>query len=177
MDADGREGLIASLRGAAPFHGLAERELEAVADAGTVEDRPAGAIVFEQGEPSDALYVVERGSVVVSKHVHNEVDIVLTRFQPGDFFGEMGLFDEAPRSATAQADVESHLWMLKRAAFNEILTKHTEIAAKICYRMVGVFIHRLRATNEQAREAVRWGLEATGYSPIGDPALLGRKST
>jgi CRP-like cAMP-binding protein len=137
----------------------------------------AGEIVFRELDASDALYVVERGSVVVSKHVHNEVDIVLTRFQPGDFFGEMGLFDEAPRSATAQADVESHLWMLKRAAFNEILTKHTEIAAKICYRMVGVFIHRLRATNEQAREAVRWGLEATGYSPIGDPALLGRKST
>jgi CRP-like cAMP-binding protein len=137
----------------------------------------AGEVVFRELDPSDALYVVERGSVVVSKHVHNEVDIVLTRFQPGDFFGEMGLFDEAPRSATAQADVESHLWMLKRAAFNEILTKHTEIAAKICYRMVGVFIHRLRATNEQAREAVRWGLEATGYSPIGDPALLGRKST
>ena len=83
----------------------------------------AGEIVFRELDASDALYVVERGSVVVSKHVHNEVDIVLTRFQPGDFFGEMGLFDEAPRSATAQADVESHLWMLKRAAFNEILTK------------------------------------------------------
>jgi CRP-like cAMP-binding protein len=137
----------------------------------------AGEIVFRELDTSDALYVVERGRVVVSKHVHNDVDIVLTRFQPGDFFGEMGLFDAAPRSASAQAELESFLWMLKRDAFNEILSKHAEIAAKICYRMVGVFIHRLRATNEQAREAVRWGLEATGYSPVGDPALLGRKST
>jgi CRP-like cAMP-binding protein len=137
----------------------------------------AGEIIFREMDYSDALYVVERGRVVVSKHVHNEVDVVLTRFQPGDFFGEMGLFDSAPRSATAQAEIESFLWTLKRDAFDEILSTHSEMAAKICYRMVGVFIHRLRATNEQAREAIRWGLEATGYSPFGEPALLGRKST
>jgi CRP/FNR family transcriptional regulator, cyclic AMP receptor protein len=136
-----------------------------------------GQIIFRELDESDALYVVERGRVVVSKHVHNDVDVVLTRFHPGDFFGEMGLFDAAPRSATAQAELETLLWTLKRDAFNEILSDHTELAAKICYRMVGVFIHRLRATNEQAREAIRWGLEATGYSPIGDPSLLGRKST
>jgi CRP/FNR family transcriptional regulator len=137
----------------------------------------AGEIIFRELDYPDALYVVERGRVVVSKHVHNEVDVVLTRFHAGDFFGEMGLFDAAPRSATAQAELETLLWTLKRDAFNEILSNHTEIAAKICYRMVGVFIHRLRATNEQAREAIRWGLEATGYSPIADPVLLGRKST
>jgi hypothetical protein len=67
--------------------------------------------------------------------------------------------------------------MLRRDAFNQIMSDHAEIGAKICYRLVGVFIQRLRATNEQAREAIRWGLEATGYSPTTDPALLGRKST
>ena len=137
----------------------------------------AGDIVFREMDDSDALYVVERGRVVVSKHIRDDVDIVLTRFHPGDFFGEMGLFDDAPRSASAQAELDTLLWMLERDAFKEILSDHAEIAAKICYRMVGVFIHRLRATNEQAREAIRWGLEATGYSPTGNPALLGRRST
>jgi CRP-like cAMP-binding protein len=137
----------------------------------------AGEIIFREMDNSDALYVVERGTVVVSKHVHNGVDIVLTRFHSGDFFGEMGLFDAAPRSASAQAELETFLWMLERDAFKRILSDHPDIAAKICYRMVNVFIHRLRATNEQAREAIRWGLEATGYSPIGDPAPFGRKST
>jgi CRP-like cAMP-binding protein len=137
----------------------------------------AGEIVFREMDESDALYLVEHGRVVVSKHIHNDVDVVITRFNPGDFFGEMGLFDDAPRSASAQAEMDSVLWMLERPAFKKILSDHPEIAAKICYRMVNVFIHRLRATNDQAREAIRWGLEATGYSPIGDPALLGRKST
>jgi CRP-like cAMP-binding protein len=137
----------------------------------------AGETVFRELDESDALYLVERGRIVVSKHIHNDVDVVITRFNPGDFFGEMGLFDDAPRSASAQAEIDTVLWMLARPAFKKILTDHTEIAAKVCYRMVNVFIHRLRATNDQAREAIRWGLEATGYSPIGDPALLGRKST
>jgi CRP/FNR family cyclic AMP-dependent transcriptional regulator len=137
----------------------------------------AGDMIFREMDKSDALYVLEQGRVVVSKHVHGDVDIVITRFHPGDFFGEMGLFDAGPRSASAQAELDSILWMLRRDAFHQIMSEHADIGAKICYRLVGVFIQRLRATNEQAREAIRWGLEATGYSPTTDPVLLGRKST
>jgi hypothetical protein len=50
------------------------------------------------------------------------------------------------------------------------------MAAKICYRLVNIFIQRLRVTNEQSRDAIRWGLEATGYSS-GSQSLFGRKST
>jgi hypothetical protein len=51
------------------------------------------------------------------------------------------------------------------------------MAARICYRLVTVFIERLRATNDQAREAIRWGLEATGFSPAPEHAAFGRRST
>jgi CRP/FNR family cyclic AMP-dependent transcriptional regulator len=137
----------------------------------------SGAVIFRELDASDALYIVEQGGVVVSKHVAGEVDIVLTRFHPGDFFGEMGLFDAAPRSATAHAESDTILWQLGRDAFRRILSDHPAMAARICYRLVTVFIQRLRATNEQAREAIRWGLEATGYSPDGTPATLGRKTS
>ena len=138
---------------------------------------PAGAVIFRELDDSDSLYLVEAGEVLISKHVQGPVDVVLTTFRGGDFFGEMGLFDAAPRSATAQAKVDSLLWRLDRKAFMHILSDHPEIAAKICYRLVSVFIERLRSTNEQAREAIRWGLEATGYSPIASRALFDRKST
>lgn len=137
----------------------------------------AGSVIFRELEDSDALYIVELGSVVVSKHVRDDVDIVLTRFHSGNFFGEMGLFDTAPRSATANVEVDSLLWRLDRADFHHIFSHHPDIAAKICYRLVNIFIERLRATNEQTRDAIRWGLEATGYSPSGTHALFGRKST
>jgi CRP/FNR family cyclic AMP-dependent transcriptional regulator len=137
----------------------------------------SGNVVFQELDESDALYIIQEGTVVVSKHVRDDVDIVLTRFGPGDFFGEMGLFDAAPRSATAHAEVDSILWRLDRSIFHDTISHHPDIAAKICYRLVAVFIERLRATNEQAREAVRWGLEATGYAPAGGGRSFGRKST
>jgi CRP-like cAMP-binding protein len=138
---------------------------------------PAGAVIFRERDDSDALYLVEAGEVVISKHVQETVDVVLTTFRSGDFFGEMGLFDAGPRSATAQTKAGSLLWRLDRKAFMHILSDHPEIAAKICYRLVSVFVERLRSTNEQAREAIRWGLEATGYSPGPNRALFDRKST
>jgi CRP/FNR family cyclic AMP-dependent transcriptional regulator len=137
----------------------------------------AGETVFRELEPSDALYIVEHGKVVVSKHVSGQTDIVLTRFSPGDFFGEMGLFDAAPRSASAHAEIDTTLWKLDRKVFHDILTDRPEIGARICYRLVTVFIQRLRVTNDQAREAIRWGLEATGYTPGQDTDPFGRKST
>jgi len=137
----------------------------------------AGATIFRELDDSDALYLVESGCIIISKHVRGDVDIVLTRFRPGDFFGEMGLFDFAPRSATAHAEAESVLWRLDRKAFQQILTDQPEMAARICYRLVTVFIERLRMTNEHAREAIRWGLEATGYSPTVDTDSFCRKST
>ncbi|HWO42023.1 MAG TPA: cyclic nucleotide-binding domain-containing protein [Candidatus Eisenbacteria bacterium] len=137
----------------------------------------AGRTIFREMDESDALYIVEEGQVIVSKHVQGDIEVVLARFQPGDFFGEMGLFDGAPRSASAQAAADTVLWTLKRNVFQQLLSDHPEMAAKICYRLVTIFIQRLRATNEQAREAIRWGLEATGYSPAEDAAPLGRRST
>jgi CRP-like cAMP-binding protein len=137
----------------------------------------AGEQIFRERDESDALYVVEQGRVVVSKQVSGDVDIVLARFSPGDFFGEMGLVDAAPRSASAHAELDSILWMLDRKVFQQIFSDHPDVAARICYRLVTVFIQRLRATNDQAREAIRWGLEATGYSLSGETALFGRKST
>ncbi|MGH7832046.1 MAG: cyclic nucleotide-binding domain-containing protein [Candidatus Binatia bacterium] len=136
-----------------------------------------GELIFRELDESDALYIVEQGQVVASKHVSGDVDIVLARFYPGDFFGEMGLFDSGPRSASTHAELDTTLWKLDRSVFQQMFSDHPETAARICYRLVTVFIQRLRATNDQAREAIRWGLEATGYSPFGNPDLFGRKST
>ncbi|HEY6154017.1 MAG TPA: cyclic nucleotide-binding domain-containing protein [Candidatus Udaeobacter sp.] len=137
----------------------------------------AGAIIFREFDESDCLYIVKSGRIIISKHVQDQVDIVLTRFHGGDCFGEMGLFDTSPRSATAQTETDSVLLRLDRKAFQQIFSDEPEIAARICYRLVTVFIERLRATNDQAREAIRWGLEATGFSLAPEYSPLGRRST
>jgi CRP-like cAMP-binding protein len=165
------------LRNVSLFQDLDDAVLLTLLPLLSVRKIKSGELVFRELEPSDALYLVEHGQVVVSKHVSGQTDIVLTRFVPGDFFGEMGLFDDAPRSASAYAEIDTTLRKLDRAVFHDILTNRPEMAARICYRLVTVFIQRLRVTNEQAREAIRWGLEATGYAPGQEADPFGRKST
>ncbi len=165
------------LHAVALFQDLDEQALVTLAPLLAPKKIKAGETIFRERDESDALYVVEQGQVVVSKHVSGEVDLVLARFCPGDFFGEMGLVDAGPRSASAHAELDALLWKLDRKVFQQIFSDHPEVAARICYRLVTVFIQRLRATNDQAREAIRWGLEATGYSLSGNPSLFGRKST
>jgi len=165
------------LRGISLFQDLDDGTLSSLLPLLSRRKVRAGETIFRELDPSDALYIVEYGKVVVSKHVSGQTDIVLTRFSPGDFFGEMGLFDAAPRSASAHAELDTTLWKLERHTFHDMLTNRPEIGARICYRLVNVFIQRLRVTNDQAREAIRWGLEATGYTPGQDADPFGRKST
>ncbi len=158
------------------FQDLEDESLDTLAPLLIAKEFRAGTVIFREMDDSDALYIVERGTVVVSKQVSGDVEMVLTRFAPGDFFGEMGLFDNAPRSASANAETDTLLWRLERGVFHDIFSHHPDMAAKICYRLVTIFIERLRVTHEQSRNAIRWALEATGYIS-GEQSLFGRKST
>ena len=63
-----------------------------------------GQVLFREGDSGEEMFLVRRGSIVISKPVTGRVEQVLARIGPGDFFGEMSLFDRSPRSATVQAD-------------------------------------------------------------------------
>ena len=57
--------------------------------------------VFNETEPGAGLYIIESGRVVISKHVDGGDPIVLAEFVKGNFFGELALIEEIPRSATS----------------------------------------------------------------------------
>lgn len=64
---------------------------------------PAGSQVFQEGDPGDGLYVILEGVVDIKAKLVSGNDYVLSRMEPGDYFGEMAVFDGEPRSATAVA--------------------------------------------------------------------------
>src|SRR5450755_4076084 len=63
----------------------------------------AGRVIFRQGESSNDLYVIERGSVEISALIGSQERRVFAVFGAGDYFGEMAVIDSNPRSATATA--------------------------------------------------------------------------
>jgi len=121
-----------------------------------------GQLLFREGDPGEEMFLVQRGTIVISKGVTGRVEQVLARIGPGDFFGEMSLFDRAPRSATVQAETDAVLLVLDRETLRRLTEQSPRAAAAFFQALVHVFIERLRASGDLVAEVTRWGLEATG---------------
>jgi len=121
-----------------------------------------GQVLFREGDQGEEMFLVRGGSILVSKAVTGKVEQVLARFGPGDFFGEMSLFDRSPRSATIQAESDALLLALDRQNLSDLIEVNPRAAAAFFHGLVQVFIERLRASGELVAEITRWGLEATG---------------
>lgn len=119
-------------------------------------------ILFREGDPGQEMFVVRQGTALISKAVTGRVEQVLAREGAGEFFGEMSLFDRAPRSATVQAETDVDLLVLDRDNLNLLIEVNPRAAAAFFHALVHVFIERLRASGNLVAEVTRWGLEATG---------------
>jgi CRP/FNR family cyclic AMP-dependent transcriptional regulator len=84
------------------FRGLSRPSLRKLSELAVRQLYEPGEVIFRQGDPPDSLYVVESGLIDIA--VGSEVDeIVVATFAPGSFFGELAVFDQRPRNATARA--------------------------------------------------------------------------
>ena len=153
---------LAFLRQVRLFKDIAEPELVALAASLRERGLKRGQVLVREGETGEEMFVVLRGAMVVSKAVTGRVEQVLARIGPGEFFGEMSLFDRSPRSATVQADSEATLLALDREDMRRLLELSPRAAAAFFHALVQVFIERLRASGDLVAEVTRWGLEATG---------------
>lgn len=144
------------------FREFAEPELLAFASRLRERTLRKSQVLFREGDAGDEMFLVRRGTMIISKAVTGRVEQVLDRAPAGDFFGEMSLFDRAPRSATLQAETDVELLVLDRDNLNLLIEVNPRAAAAFFQALVGVFIERLRASGNLVAEVTRWGLEATG---------------
>ena len=93
-------------------------------------DFPAGAVLFEEGQPGDYMYVVQSGEVEIRRQV-GETERVLAVLPPGEFFGEMAILNGRPRSATAVVRTAGRLLVIEGRTFEAMLRARPEIALRI----------------------------------------------
>ncbi|HKD42570.1 MAG TPA: cyclic nucleotide-binding domain-containing protein [Myxococcaceae bacterium] len=108
------------------FSQIPGEDLARVALIAVEEPRESGEIIFSEGEPGDALYLVLDGRV----RVHHQEKMV-AELGERECFGEMALLDSAPRSATVTTVNDTNLLKIARDEFHEILTDKPEIALGI----------------------------------------------
>ncbi|MFI5225197.1 MAG: Crp/Fnr family transcriptional regulator [Candidatus Limnocylindrales bacterium] len=80
-----------------------------------------GEVLFHQGDPGDALFVVTRGAVKISLPNEEGDEAIIATVRDGEFFGELALLDGAPRSATATALEPTETLVLPRSRFRDLI--------------------------------------------------------
>jgi len=153
---------IAFLRQVDLLRDLDDEQLEALWPRLRERRLRKGEVLFREGDPGEEMFFIRSGVILVSKKVSGRVEQILNRFESG-FFGEMSVFgDEARRTATIQAEVDSSLLALDRQSIDHFIEANPRDAAVFFREMARVLIRRLVQSTQLVSEVTRWGLEATG---------------
>jgi CRP/FNR family cyclic AMP-dependent transcriptional regulator len=110
----------------------------------TGSDFVAGHVLFRDGDEGRQMFVVQSGRIRISKSIR-AVDTTLAMLGPGEFFGEMSILNNQPRSATATVEDNAKLLVIDAKTFETMLRGNVEIAV----RMIKKLASRLQETDEQ----------------------------
>jgi CRP-like cAMP-binding protein len=124
------------------FVELGEAEIARLAEIARDRSYPRNSVILFEDDPGDALYVVVTGLVKVVLIGEDGREVILSVLKEGDFFGEMSLIDDQPRSAHVIAMEDSSLLVLRREDFHKGLREAP-----------GIAVGMLRAMSRRLREA------------------------
>ena len=140
--------LIRVLGQTSVFENLSEAELQAIITVSGRENLGAGETVFTTGSIGDAMYVIETGSLKISRIAPMGKERIIRLLGRGEVIGEMALFDDEPRSADAVTLEETVLIRIPKQEFLQLLEEIPSLAI----RFLSVLATRLRRMNEKLEE-------------------------
>lgn len=141
--------------------GLSAAEMKLLATFSTEERFRHDSMIFREGEKGDKLYIVLDGRVRISKFIPGVGEEALTVLERGDFFGEMALIDDKPRSADAKAhEGDATVLSIDRTTLNEILSMDPHASLQFLNLLCRMISRRLREINEKI---VQWKQMSGGF--------------
>jgi CRP/FNR family cyclic AMP-dependent transcriptional regulator len=141
---------VETLRAVPLFASLDDESADQLCDYLSIRDYPSSSIVFRNGDPGDAMYVIDEGKVRISITDADGHMITLAELGPGDFFGEMALIDGRGRSADATVLEQTRLAELTREDFLRFI----EHDPTVTLELLTALARRLRRTDELLRHRV-----------------------
>lgn len=142
----GAEAVHTILKRVPIFDSLRRKELYAVERILHRREYKAGETIFFQGDPGAGMYIIESGRVRV---IFEPTQQLLAELHEGDFFGELALMDESPRSATVIAREECKMLCFFQSDLLDLIDRSPRLGVKIVMRLLTVIGERLKKSNEQ----------------------------
>ena len=141
---------LEALRSVPLFASLDDRATAVLRSLLKVRQLPAGSPIFKMGDAGDAMYLIEGGRVRISVYDADRNSVTLAELARGDFFGEMAILDDKPRSADASAIENARVLVLSRNDFHSFVRQVPNVALK----MLSATTERLRRTDKLLRDRV-----------------------
>jgi CRP/FNR family cyclic AMP-dependent transcriptional regulator len=129
------------------FNELSHRQLKTVSDTIFERNYETDELIFEEGQPGAALFLILDGKVAVEMCRENHTT-TLAILEKGAFFGEMALLNEAPRSANARSLERTYTLALYRNDLRQLIQRDPQTACQIYRALASMIGDRLRLTNE-----------------------------
>jgi len=130
------------------FSDMGDQELAVMRESLERRTYRAGEVVFREGDTSDELYLIAKGSASVRLRLAgSDRETRLISFSPGTAFGEVALLDREARSATVEADEELVCYVLTRERFDRLTAEHPGVAIKLLTNLGREISGRLRRAN------------------------------
>ncbi len=138
------------------FQDLEEKEIKQVLRRALPQKISAGAVIIQEGDAGDSMYILCQGEVEITKRLGLVLDeetpkeriIVRLRAEEGVCFGEMSLLEDEPRSATVTALTDCFLMEMSRKDFMDLIKHNSEMGCKILLRLSQMLSKYLRKTNQ-----------------------------
>ncbi len=167
------DSLLQQLRSIPVFTDLREEDRGCV-DRAEERRLVAGEILIEEGAPATHFFALLEGEVSVSK-MYGEQRIVVARYRPGAFFGEVPLLLDVPYILTARAEVDSRLIVFPAEGFWGLLRLCPSIAGEI-FRAMAVRLRNLEGSNRQQEKLASLGRMSAGLAhELNNPAAAAQR--
>jgi CRP-like cAMP-binding protein len=153
------------------FHDLDEEQLARLAAIAREESHPGHQLLFREGDPVDAFYLVREGTVTVFRSVKGRPMQILGRLESGGFFGEMGLLNRARRLASARTVGPTALVRIAKEDLIGLLADNPGLELKLRAEVIrrhGLNVSALLGLAGQRDVRIRLGVEAQIELPDGE---------
>ena len=144
------------------FKGLENRELGILYQSLYERTYLKGEPLFEEGDIGRALFIIASGKIKLTKKDPDGKEQTLATLEEGNYFGEMTLVDEMPRSASAVAAEDSNLYLLYKSKLEGIMVQYPRIGVAVMTQLGKNLSARLRDANMKMVKAASNGNGASG---------------